>query len=96
MRGLRWGSGFAAALAVGLAAPAVGLAAPAAGAQGQGQGEEPGRAHPAGDWPFAGGDWSSSRHSTLADVTLDNVDRLARRLIDRGGAPRLGLARQAG
>ena len=27
---------------------------------------------------------------------LDNVDRLARRLIDRGGAPRLGLARQAG
>ena len=81
MRGLRWGSGFTVALAVGfatlvvgLAAPAVGLAAPAAGAQGQG--EEPGRAHPAGDWPFAGGDWASSRHSTLADVTLDNVDRL--------------------
>ena len=37
---------------------------------------EPGRNYPAADWPFAGGDWTSSRHSTLADVTTENVDRL--------------------
>ena len=37
---------------------------------------EPGRNYPAADWPFAGGDWTSSRHSTLADITTENVDRL--------------------
>ena len=37
---------------------------------------EPGRGHPAADWPFAGGDWTGSRHSTLADVSTGTIDRL--------------------
>ena len=38
--------------------------------------EERGRGYPAADWPFAGGDWTGSRHSTLADVSTETVDRL--------------------
>ena len=38
--------------------------------------EERGRGYPAADWPFAGGDWTGSRHSTLADVSVETVDRL--------------------
>ena len=65
MRGLQWG--FAVALAVGIAALPAGV---------QGQDPEDGRGYPAGDWPLVGGNWSSSRHSALADITLDTVDRL--------------------
>ena len=35
-----------------------------------------GRGYPAVDWPVVGGNWSSSRHSTLTDITTDTVDRL--------------------
>ena len=42
----------------------------------QAQAPESGRGHPAEDWPLVGGDWSSSRHSTLADITTGSVDRL--------------------
>ena len=37
---------------------------------------EPGRGYPAADWPFAGGDWTSSRHSTLAAISTETVGRL--------------------
>ena len=41
-----------------------------------GQAPEPGRGYPSGDWPFTGGNWSSSRYSTLDDIATDTVDRL--------------------
>ncbi len=67
MGGPRRGFAFATAIAVlvGIASPLPAQEAP-----------EPGRGYPAADWPFAGGDWTSSRHSTLADITTENVDRL--------------------
>ena len=37
---------------------------------------EPGRGYPATDWPLTGGNWSSSRYSTLDAVASDTVDRL--------------------
>ena len=37
---------------------------------------ESGRGYPGRDWPAVGGNWSSSRYSTLTDITLDTVDRL--------------------
>ena len=37
---------------------------------------ELGGGYPAENWPFAGGDWTSSRHSTLADITTENAGRL--------------------
>ena len=37
---------------------------------------EAGRGYPAADWPLAGGNWSSARYSTLADITTETVDRL--------------------
>ena len=43
----------------------------------QGQAPESGRGYPAQDWPLVGGNWSSSRYSTLDDITTDTVDRLA-------------------
>jgi alcohol dehydrogenase (cytochrome c) len=42
----------------------------------QGQAPESGRGHPAQDWPLVGGDWSSSRYSTLTDIATGTVDRL--------------------
>ena len=33
-----------------------------------GQEAEPGRGYPSTDWPFTGGDWSSSRYSTLDEI----------------------------
>ena len=42
----------------------------------QAQVPESGRGYPAQDWPLVGGNWSSSRYSTLADITTDTVDRL--------------------
>ncbi len=41
-----------------------------------GQGPDSGRGYPAQDWTLAGGNWSSSRYSTLDDITTDTVDRL--------------------
>ncbi|MCY4638425.1 MAG: PQQ-binding-like beta-propeller repeat protein, partial [Acidobacteria bacterium] len=41
-----------------------------------GQEPEPGRGYPSTDWPFAGGNWASSRYSTLDDIAADTVDRL--------------------
>ena len=38
--------------------------------------QERGRGYPAADWPFAGGDWTSSRHSTLTDISTETIDRL--------------------
>ena len=40
------------------------------------------------DWPFAGGDWSNSRYSTLADISVETVDRLNGAWVTRleGGA----------
>ena len=37
---------------------------------------EPGRGYPSADWPFTGGDWSSSRYSALDAVDADTVERL--------------------
>ena len=56
-----------AASAIALAAFAVGLAA---------QAPEPGGGYPSGDWPFTGGNWSSSRYSTLDEIATDTVDGL--------------------
>ena len=36
-----------------------------------------GRGYPAEDWPVVGGNLSSSRYSTLTDITTDTVDRLS-------------------
>ena len=58
-----------------VAALSAGVVALTGGLQGQ-EPEEPGRGHPAADWPFAGGDWTGSRHSTLTDVSTETVDRL--------------------
>ncbi len=41
-----------------------------------GQAPDPGRGYPSTDWPFTGGNWSSSRYSTLDAVATDTVDRL--------------------
>ncbi|MXY23384.1 MAG: PQQ-binding-like beta-propeller repeat protein [Acidobacteria bacterium] len=65
MRGLQWRLGVAltAAIAVTPAGPA-------------GQAPEAGRGYPDGAWPLVGGNWSSSRHTSLDDINLDNVERL--------------------
>ena len=42
----------------------------------QGQTPERGRGYPAQDWPAVGGNWSSSRYSTLTDITTATVGRL--------------------
>ena len=60
-------------LVVGVAAVVV-VAALAAGLAGQEA--EPGRGYPSTDWPFAGGNWSSSRYSTLDEINADTLDRL--------------------
>ncbi|MCY4505778.1 MAG: pyrrolo-quinoline quinone, partial [Acidobacteria bacterium] len=75
MRAQQWG--LVVVLASGIAAlPAVA------------QGQESGRGYPAGEWPLVGGDWSSSRHSTLADIDRGTVDRLGGAWVTRlgGGA----------
>ena len=41
-----------------------------------GQESERGGGYPGADWPFTGGDWASSRYSTLDEVNADTVDRL--------------------
>ena len=69
-----------------IVALAAGIAAGSAPAAGQETGS--GRGYPAGDWPLVGGNWSSSRHTTLADIDRETVDRLAGAWVTRleGGA----------
>ena len=54
----------------------------------QGQVPDSGRGYSAQDWSFVGGDWSSSRYSTLTDITTETVDRLSGAWVTRleGGA----------
>ena len=59
--------GFLAAIVVGVVTLTAGL---------QGQAPDDGRGYPAQDWPFVGGNWSSSRYSALSDITTETVDRL--------------------
>ena len=42
----------------------------------EGQAPDDGPGYPGQDWLFAGGDHSSSRYSTLTDISTDTVDRL--------------------
>ena len=53
-----------------------------------GQVLDDGRGYPAEDWPLVSGNWSNSRYSTLADITLSTVDRLGGAWVTRleGGA----------
>ena len=41
-------------------------------------GQEPSSDRPYSEqnWPFAGGDWSSSRHSALSEISTETVSRL--------------------
>ena len=41
-----------------------------------GQTPEPGSGYSAADWPLAGGNWSSSRYTTLDQIAPDTIDRL--------------------
>ena len=59
--------GWVAVVAIGVLVLTVGL---------QGQVPEGGSGYSAADWPFVGGNWSSSRYSTLSDITTETVDRL--------------------
>ena len=54
----------------------------------QGQAPESGRGFPTRDWPLVGGNWSSTRHSTLADIETNTVHRLGGAWVTRlaGGA----------
>ncbi len=54
----------------------------------QGQVDDSGRGHPAQNWPLVGGGWSSSRYSTLTDISTATVDRLGGAWVTRleGGA----------
>ena len=54
----------------------------------EGQGGAQGRGYPTEDWPLVGGNWSSTRYSTLTDISTGTVDRLAGAWVTRldGGA----------
>ena len=65
-------------------ASVIAIAALAAGLAGQEP--ETGRGYPSTDWPFTGGNWSSSRYSTLDDISADTLDSPRRRVGD--AAPR--------
>jgi len=54
----------------------------------EGQGGAQGRGYPTEDWPLVGGNWSSTRYSTLSDISTGTVDRLAGAWVTRldGGA----------
>ena len=69
-----------------LAATAAGLVFLTAGLQGQAP--EIGRGFAARDWPLAGGDWTSSRYSTLTEISTETIDRLGGAWVTRleGGA----------
>ena len=53
-----------------------------------GQADDGGRGYSEHDWLFAGGNWSSSRYSTLADISTETIDRLGGAWVKRldGGA----------
>ncbi len=60
------------------------LSAPAAG-------QQVGSSFSADDWPMAGGDWTSSRYSTLDQISTDTIDRLGGEWVIRipgGGSSR--------
>ena len=65
MRGLQWG--LSVALTAAVAALPGGV---------EGQAPENGGGYPVSDWPLVGGNWSSSRYTTLGDITLDTVGEL--------------------
>ena len=69
-----------------VAAVAVSVLVPTAGLNGQGP--EQGRGYPTQDWPLVGGNWSSSRYSSLTDISTTSVDRLGGAWVTRlaGGA----------
>jgi len=53
--------------------------------------QESASAHPDGEWPLVGGDWSSSRHSTLDQISTATIGRLGGawvREFDGGAASR--------
>ena len=52
------------------------------------QADDDGRGYAEHDWLFAGGNWSSSRYSTLADISTETIDRLGGAWVKRldGGA----------
>ena len=55
------------------------------------QAPEPGSDYSAEDWPFVGGDQSSSRYSTLTEISTDTIDRLGAAWVTRldgGGSSR--------
>ena len=56
--------------AVSLRLPLVLLAAPAAAQN------EDWRGYPADEWPLAGGHFGQTRHSSLTQITPDNLNRL--------------------
>ena len=63
------------------------------------QESEPGRGYPSTDWPFTGGNWSSSRYSTLDGIATDTVDRLGAAWVTSlpgGGASRATAVVQDG
>ena len=69
--------------------PAVFLAMVLAGTGGaQAQPPESGRGYPSGDWPLVSGNWSSTRYSTLDDISPETIDRLGGAWVTRfpGGA----------
>ena len=53
-----------------------------------GQEAEPGHGYPEQDWPLVGGNWSSSRHSSLTEISANTVERLGGAWVTRlpGGA----------
>ena len=56
-----------------------------------------GGGYPGTDWPAVGGNWSSSRYSTLTDITTDTVDRLGGAWVmqPEGGVCRHGQLRSS-
>ena len=52
------------------------------------QADDGGRGYAEQDWPFVAGNWSSSRYSTLTDISTETIDRLGGAWVTRleGGA----------
>ncbi len=54
-------------------------------------GQQVGSSFSGADWPMAGGDWTSSRYSTLDQISTENIDRLGGEWVTRisgGGSSR--------
>ena len=70
---------------------AVALAGMAFAGRAYAQGPELGGDYSTEDWPFVGGDQSSSRYSRLTDISTDTIDRLGGvwvTRLDGGGSSR--------